>query len=320
MTTSSRNISRSLMVLLALVAATNAFQPLSQSTLLQQKQQQKYSTSSTGLFMAKKTSGKTKKTKGFGETPVGTPKKVTPSSNEPFTAPLATTPEPSQKYNTGEGSPGQSNLSSPTIQSSVMTEDRPGTTRESDMNMGQKALAAMRREKAEEKDAELRRVREIRDTDKMLQTVPDAAAIPEKVAMRMGKRMLPFVGIPLFGSMGAFIAFWYFATYKGVEFEPSAVAAATILILVSGLVGITYSIISASWDDDREGSALGLDEFKKNIGNIQDGLSRSKENLVLREKMAGLPESEIASAIDALDRREKKGQSFQRKMGDEMDK
>ena len=84
--------------------------------------------------------------------------------------------------------------------------------------------------------------------------------------------------------------------------------------------GITYSIISASWDEDREGSFLGTDEFKKNIGSIQDGLSRSKDNLLLREKMAGLGESEIESAISDMDRRDKKGQSFQSKMGDELDK
>jgi Photosynthesis affected mutant 68 len=102
----------------------------------------------------------------------------------------------------------------------------------------------MRREQAEKKDAELRRVKEIRDTDKMLQSSPAAAAIPEKVAMRMGKRMLPFVGIPLFGSMGAFVAFWYFATYKNMEFQPGMVATTTIVILVSGLLVRTIRTVS----------------------------------------------------------------------------
>lgn len=65
---------------------------------------------------------------------------------------------------------------------------------------------------------------------------------------------------------------------------------------------------------------MGTDEFKKNLGSIQDGLSRSKDNLVLREKMAGLGESEIENALSDMDRRDKKGQSFQSKMGDELDK
>ena len=40
--------------------------------------------------------------------------------------------------------------------------------------------------------------------------------------------------------------------------------------------GITYSVLSSSWDEDREGSGFGADEFQKNIGNIKEGLSRTK--------------------------------------------
>jgi Photosynthesis affected mutant 68 len=34
-------------------------------------------------------------------------------------------------------------------------------------------------------------------------------AIPEPVAMRMGQRMLPFVGLPLFLGVVTFVGFWY---------------------------------------------------------------------------------------------------------------
>ena len=41
--------------------------------------------------------------------------------------------------------------------------------------------------------------------------------------------------------------------------------------------GITYSMLSTNWDDDgREGSALGVDEFQKNVGSLREGLSRTK--------------------------------------------
>lgn len=69
--------------------------------------------------------------------------------------------------------------------------------------------------------------------------------------------------------------------------------------------GITYSVLSASWDDDREGSGLGVDEFQKNVGSLKEGLSRTKENALLREQMAGLSEDEIQRAIDNQDRRDK---------------
>ena len=84
--------------------------------------------------------------------------------------------------------------------------------------------------------------------------------------------------------------------------------------------GITYSIVSASWDEDREGSFLGVEEFQKNVGNIKEGLERSKENLLLREKMAGLPEAEIEAAIAELEKREKRKQSFETKLSQELEK
>ena len=62
--------------------------------------------------------------------------------------------------------------------------------------------------------------------------------------------------------------------------------------------------MSASWDDEREGEGgLGVEEFKKNVGSIKEGLSRTKENAILREKMAGLSEKEIQRAIDDAERR-----------------
>ena len=86
--------------------------------------------------------------------------------------------------------------------------------------------------------------------------------------------------------------------------------------------GITYSVMSASWDPDREGSLFGADEFSENVGSIKQGLKRSRENLLLREKMAGLPEEEIEAAIKALDQRDEKARlksmSLEEKMKNEL--
>jgi len=60
--------------------------------------------------------------------------------------------------------------------------------------------------------------------------------------------------------------------------------------------------MSASWDDDREGSGLGIDEFQKNVASLKEGLSRTKENALLRERMAGLSEEEIQRAIEASEK------------------
>ena len=111
------------------------------------------------------------------------------------------------------------------------------TVFQTDTSRGKAALDKMRREKAEERNAELQKMKNVQDVDKMmLETGGEAAVIPEKVAQRMGKRMLPFVGIPLFGGIGTFVGFWYMATYRDVEFQPVMVAGTTIALLATGLV------------------------------------------------------------------------------------
>ena len=189
------------------------------------------------------------------------------------------------------------------------------------MNAGQRALERLQDVERSKKDEELRQVQELRMVDSMVTGNPNAAVIPEKVAMRMGKRMLPFVGLPLFGVAGTFVTFWYLRVYKDMVFETVLVAGCTIAVLVISLLGITYSVMSASWDEESDGSVLGVEEFQKNLGNIKDGLGRTQQNAVLREKMAGLSEAEIESAIADLERREnrekRKGMSLKDKMDEE---
>merc|ERR1712183_386044 len=84
---------------------------------------------------------------------------------------------------------------------------------------------------------------------------------------------------------GLFVGFWYMATYQDAEFQPVLVAGTTITLLSIGLIGITYSMLSASWDEEREGSVLGIEEFSRNIENIKGGLTRSRDNAQIREQI-----------------------------------
>ena len=80
--------------------------------------------------------------------------------------------------------------------------------------------------------------------------------------------------------------------------------------------------MSSSWDPEREGSALGIEEFQKNVDNIKEGLGRSRENTVLREKLSGLSDAEVSSALSDLERREtaasKRQQKFSDKLSDDL--
>ena len=65
---------------------------------------------------------------------------------------------------------------------------------------------------------------------------------------------------------------------------------------------------------------MGAEEFKTNFGNIQDGLKRTRENAILREKMAGLPEAEIERAIKDLNKRDQREAEKKMTMGQKLDK
>ena len=156
-----------------------------------------------------------------------------------FSPPRAATSSLSTLLDATTGGKGFGSSASPKKnynEESDRTVENPMAPPPTELNEGQKALEALRRERAEQRDAQLRQVKEIKSVDDYITQTPNAAVIPEKVAMRMGKRMLPFVGVPLIGGMGSFVAFWYFATYRDLEFEPSMVAFTTIAILAVGLV------------------------------------------------------------------------------------
>jgi hypothetical protein len=83
--------------------------------------------------------------------------------------------------------------------------------------------------------------------------------------------------------------------------------------------------MSASWDEDREGDLMGADEFKKNVDNVRDGLSRSRENALLRERMAGAGGDDLERSLAELDEKDgaeaakRRRQSLQAKLEDDLE-
>ena len=84
--------------------------------------------------------------------------------------------------------------------------------------------------------------------------------------------------------------------------------------------GITYSMMSASWDPEREGSLLGTDEFTRNVENIKSGLSRSRDNAMVREKIMLEKNSNKNKQESGSNRKKQPAKSFIEKMGDEIEK
>lgn len=95
-----------------------------------------------------------------------------------------------------------------------------------------------------------------------------SAAIPEVVSQRMLRRMLVFSGIPTALGVVTFFVSYYLVVKTQLELPPYAVLLVTLGCFGLGVVGLTYGVLSASWDEDRSGGWLGLAEFQVNFGRM----------------------------------------------------
>ncbi|MEM8721216.1 MAG: PAM68 family protein [Cyanobacteria bacterium P01_G01_bin.39] len=104
------------------------------------------------------------------------------------------------------------------------------------------------------------------------------SAIPDVVSKRMGQRMAVFCGIPSALGMSSLFIFYWLKTKEVVDLPPYAAFAVSLGLLGLGVIGLSYGLFSASWDEDRAGSIWGADEFKINLGRTRDAWKESKKS------------------------------------------
>jgi Photosynthesis affected mutant 68 len=103
--------------------------------------------------------------------------------------------------------------------------------------------------------------------------------IPEVVSQRMIRRVLGFCGIPVIMGMSIFIG-GYLAIVNHWFRVPNTVVLLTSMgCLGLSVLGLTYGILSACWEEDSsvKGSLLGVAEFKVNFGRMADAYRASKQ-------------------------------------------
>jgi Photosynthesis affected mutant 68 len=106
-----------------------------------------------------------------------------------------------------------------------------------------------------------------------LERDPNAGVLPQAVADRMLRRIVGFSGVPM-ATLLAFFGAYFVAKYKyDVSIIPVVVATTTLSCIATAGVGITYGIMSSSWDEDKEGTKLGFTEAKMNVLRARDGLT-----------------------------------------------
>ncbi|XAR70723.1 hypothetical protein NMG60_11027685 [Bertholletia excelsa] len=93
---------------------------------------------------------------------------------------------------------------------------------------------------------------------------PEAGIIPEVVTNRMISRMGFSVGIPLFLGLLFFPFFYYLKVVLKIDVPTWVPFITSFIFFGTALLGVSYGIVSSSWDPMREGSLLGWKEAQKN--------------------------------------------------------
>ncbi|XP_062098132.1 protein PAM68, chloroplastic [Humulus lupulus] len=92
----------------------------------------------------------------------------------------------------------------------------------------------------------------------------DEGVIPEIVTNRMISRMGFTVGAPLFVGLLFFPFFYYLKVGLKIDVPTWVPFIVSFIFFGTALLGVSYGIVSSSWDPLREGSLLGWNEAKKN--------------------------------------------------------
>lgn len=100
---------------------------------------------------------------------------------------------------------------------------------------------------------------------------------PQVVTDRMLKRIIMFAGAPVVVGVLLLPLFYAISMQfraRGDDFPVWVVYIAQLFTFGGGLAGITYGILSSSWDPMREGSFWGWTEFRANLPIV---LNRNKQ-------------------------------------------
>ena len=104
-----------------------------------------------------------------------------------------------------------------------------------------------------------------------------SSGIPKYVADRMAKRIFFTAGIPTLLGMSVFVISYVIVTRKIAEIPPSSTIAISAIFFLLGLGGLSYGILSASWDR-APGSFLGLENIPLNIQRAKAAFKPASQN------------------------------------------
>jgi hypothetical protein len=106
---------------------------------------------------------------------------------------------------------------------------------------------------------------------------PSSSGIPKYVADRMARRIFFTAGIPTILGMSVFIVSYIIVTRNIAEIPPSSTIAISALFFLLGLAGLSFGILSASWDKE-PGSFFGIENIPMNIQRAKAAFKPATQN------------------------------------------
>ena len=107
--------------------------------------------------------------------------------------------------------------------------------------------------------------------------IKKSTGIPKYVADRMARRIFFTAGIPTIMGMSVFVVSYIIVTRNIAEIPPSSTIAISALFFLFGLGGLSFGILSASWDKE-PGSFVGLENIPLNIERAKAAFKPASQN------------------------------------------
>lgn len=114
-------------------------------------------------------------------------------------------------------------------------------------------------------------------TDRTTQPTVQQAAIPDAVSRRMIKRMAFLCGIPSALGMSTFVVSYLLVVNDLFKVPTYAVLLVSLGWFGLGVLGLSYGVLSASWDEETVGSWVGWSEFNTNLGRMTEAWRSSRD-------------------------------------------
>ena len=93
----------------------------------------------------------------------------------------------------------------------------------------------------------------------------------------MARRIFFTAGIPTLLGMSVFVISYIIVTRNIAEIPPSSTIAISALFFLLGLAGLSFGILSASWDEE-PGSFFGIENIPMNIQRAKAAFKPASQN------------------------------------------